>query len=359
MVDGPAAGHAITFLTVGRRPARRGARRPGPRPRPTTCVELLGDPERCQVVLVTLPETTPVNELIETAYALEDRVGVRLGPVVVNEVDGLGDRRARPRQPSTSAAPTASRPTLRVAAAAFRRDRRRRCKPAEIARLASELAARSSVHLPLLPVAGLDGRRRRPRWPRRCGRRPDDGPRRRASARRRGHRVLRIGRGRQDDDGGRASGSRRPAAGGGPSWSRSIRRAASPTRSASPTGWPPSRSGSSSPDADRRAVGDDARHAGDVRRRRARATPTDAEQAERILDEPLLPQHRRRAERHAGVHGRRDAARAARRRPLRPRRRRHAAEPQRARLPRGTRRAHPVPRPPAVQAADAADRGAA
>jgi len=38
-------------------------------------------------VLVALPETTPVNEMIETAFALEDRVGVRLGPVVVN-----GDR---------------------------------------------------------------------------------------------------------------------------------------------------------------------------------------------------------------------------------------------------------------------------
>jgi hypothetical protein len=31
-------------------------------------------------VLVTLPETTPVNELIETAYSLEERVGVQLGP---------------------------------------------------------------------------------------------------------------------------------------------------------------------------------------------------------------------------------------------------------------------------------------
>jgi hypothetical protein len=38
------------------------------------------------VVLVTIPEETPVNELVETAYALEDRVGVKLGPVVVNEV---------------------------------------------------------------------------------------------------------------------------------------------------------------------------------------------------------------------------------------------------------------------------------
>ena len=40
---------------------------------------------------MTLAETTPVNEVVQTAYALEDRVGVRLGPVVVNEIDGLGE----------------------------------------------------------------------------------------------------------------------------------------------------------------------------------------------------------------------------------------------------------------------------
>jgi hypothetical protein len=34
---------------------------------------------------VTLPEETPVSELIETAYAIEDRAGVALGPVIVNQ----------------------------------------------------------------------------------------------------------------------------------------------------------------------------------------------------------------------------------------------------------------------------------
>jgi hypothetical protein len=35
-------------------------------------------------VLVTLPEETPVNEAVETAFHLEDRAAVMLGPVVVN-----------------------------------------------------------------------------------------------------------------------------------------------------------------------------------------------------------------------------------------------------------------------------------
>ena len=45
---------------------------------------MLGDPARCQVLLVTLPEETPVNELVDTAFAVEDRAGVALGPVIVN-----------------------------------------------------------------------------------------------------------------------------------------------------------------------------------------------------------------------------------------------------------------------------------
>jgi anion-transporting ArsA/GET3 family ATPase len=47
-------------------------------------VELLTDPGRCQVVLVTLPEEMPVNEAIDAAYQLEDKVGISLGPVIVN-----------------------------------------------------------------------------------------------------------------------------------------------------------------------------------------------------------------------------------------------------------------------------------
>ena len=83
VLDAPAAGHAVTFLTsaLGLMDAARG----GPlRGQAQEVVELLGDPARCQVMLVCLPEETPVNELIETAYRFEDLVGVALAPVVVN-----------------------------------------------------------------------------------------------------------------------------------------------------------------------------------------------------------------------------------------------------------------------------------
>jgi arsenite-transporting ATPase len=150
VVDGPAAGHAITFLTSasGLLAAVRG----GPvRTQAQDVVELLTDPERCQVVLVTLPETTPVNELVDTAYALEDRVGVRLGPVVVNNVDGLGDPDVPdPERVDLSGVRDAA---LLVEAATFRRARRA-MQDDEIARLGAELAL-AQWHLPMLPVAGL------------------------------------------------------------------------------------------------------------------------------------------------------------------------------------------------------------
>ena len=101
VLDAPAAGHAVTFLTSAA--GLLDAVRVGPiRSQAHDVIELLSDPARCQVMLVTLPEETPVNELVETAFSLEDRVGVSLGPVVVNGVypslDALAAEQERQRQ---------------------------------------------------------------------------------------------------------------------------------------------------------------------------------------------------------------------------------------------------------------------
>jgi anion-transporting ArsA/GET3 family ATPase len=83
VVDGPAAGHATTFLTSAH--GLLDSSRAGPiHAQAADVVELLSDPARCQVVLVTLAEETPVNETVETAFTLKNRVGTHLGPVVVN-----------------------------------------------------------------------------------------------------------------------------------------------------------------------------------------------------------------------------------------------------------------------------------
>jgi len=96
IIDAPAAGHAVSFLLSAR--GLLDAVQVGPvRKQASEVVELLSDPSRCQVVLVTAPEETPVSELVETAFTIEDRAGVALGPVVVNgrvpSLDGLAPER--------------------------------------------------------------------------------------------------------------------------------------------------------------------------------------------------------------------------------------------------------------------------
>ena len=151
VVDGPAAGHAISFLLAAG--ALHDAVRSGPvRTQADDVLELLHDPARAQVALVTLPETTPVNEVVQTAYALEDRVGVHLAAVIVNGVDGLAGTDVP--DPGTVEWQGAVRDRALLTEAATFRRARRRMQDEEIARLGDELAL-DQWHLPLLPVAGL------------------------------------------------------------------------------------------------------------------------------------------------------------------------------------------------------------
>jgi anion-transporting ArsA/GET3 family ATPase len=85
VLDTPASGHAVTFLRAPR--ALLDTVTVGPiHTQAREALDLLTDPERCRVLLVTIPEETPVTELIDTAYKLEDELGVTLGPLVVNGV---------------------------------------------------------------------------------------------------------------------------------------------------------------------------------------------------------------------------------------------------------------------------------
>ncbi|HET9442066.1 MAG TPA: ArsA-related P-loop ATPase [Acidimicrobiales bacterium] len=150
ILDAPAAGHAVTFLTSAR--GLLDAARVGPiRSQAADVVELLSDPRRCQVVLVTLPEETPVNEVVETAYKLEDRVGIQLGPVVVNalypRLEGLDED---PREAAARAGVTITDEQAGdlVAAAAFRRERQE--LQAEQLRRLEEALPLPQLHLPFL-----------------------------------------------------------------------------------------------------------------------------------------------------------------------------------------------------------------
>lgn len=158
LLDAPAAGHAISFLRSASGLAD--AVKVGViNAQATDVLELLTDPARCRVVLVTVPEETPVNELIETAYSLEDQVGVALGPVVVNgvtpELPGL---RIDPEEAAAQAgvALLEGEAELLREAAAFRMARSE-LQQAQLRRMAEDLPL-PQLHLPYLFTSEL-GRR--------------------------------------------------------------------------------------------------------------------------------------------------------------------------------------------------------
>ncbi|HET6875476.1 MAG TPA: ArsA-related P-loop ATPase [Acidimicrobiales bacterium] len=137
VVDAPAAGHAVTFLSSAYGLVE--AASVGPiRNQAADVVSLLSDPDRCQVMLVTLPEETPVNEAVDTAFHLEDRAGVKLAPIVVN---GLWPHLDLPADPTGLVGRLGLAPEEAdrvVAAARFRRDRQAQ-QEEQVARLAEEL----------------------------------------------------------------------------------------------------------------------------------------------------------------------------------------------------------------------------
>jgi hypothetical protein len=140
VVDAPAAGHAVTFLRSAAGMA--GSATVGPvREQALDALAMLSDPSRCTVVLVTLAEETPVTELVETAFSLEDEVGVALGPVVVNAVwPGIEGLEVDP----AAAAATAGRPLDPATAEGLRAAARFHLarvadQQEQIARLAGEL----------------------------------------------------------------------------------------------------------------------------------------------------------------------------------------------------------------------------
>jgi len=141
VLDAPAAGHAVTFLTsaLGLLDAARG----GPlRIQAQDVVEMLRDPARSQVMLVSLPEETPVNELIETAYRFEDLVGVALAPVVINACyPTLTHLLADPVAAAAAAGQEPPGPALaaQLAAAAMFRSSRQELQAVQTARLAEGL----------------------------------------------------------------------------------------------------------------------------------------------------------------------------------------------------------------------------
>jgi anion-transporting ArsA/GET3 family ATPase len=144
VVDGPAAGHAVTFLLSPK--GLLDAVRVGPvLTQAVEVTEMLADPDRAQVMLVTLPEETPVNETAETAEAFTGRVGLTLGPLVVNGVypdrplDGLTTPEEIRAAGEQAGVPVLDGEVKHLARAARFLTRRRRLQEEQLARLAERL----------------------------------------------------------------------------------------------------------------------------------------------------------------------------------------------------------------------------
>lgn len=145
LLDAPAAGHAVRFLQSPR--GLLDAAGGGPvRAQAEDVVQMLSDPQRCRVILVTTPEETPVSETVETAGLLEQRAGVSLLAVVVN---GRLPVLSLPPQPDAAGILLMAREagvTLQpdelegLAAAARLRLVRQDVQAAQVARLGRELA---------------------------------------------------------------------------------------------------------------------------------------------------------------------------------------------------------------------------
>jgi anion-transporting ArsA/GET3 family ATPase len=93
IVDAPATGHSLSLLAAPSSLVH--AARSGPiRRQAEEADAMLRDEARCCVCLVTLAAELPVTEAIEAAYDLEDRAGVALSTVLVNQFEG-GERELR------------------------------------------------------------------------------------------------------------------------------------------------------------------------------------------------------------------------------------------------------------------------
>ncbi|MFN0029176.1 MAG: ArsA family ATPase [Acidimicrobiales bacterium] len=136
LVDAPASGHALTLLKAPG--GLLDTVRDGPiHAQAAEVVELLTDGRRCQLLLVTTLEETPINEVIETAFDLEDRVGIHLGPLLVNGVLAAPNRLPPPEI----------------------RGRRRTAGPASGAGSAGALAALERLTPALVQAAAFDQHR--------------------------------------------------------------------------------------------------------------------------------------------------------------------------------------------------------
>ena len=143
VVDSPATGHSLPFLSTARTLAEMMP--VGPIGKMASEVaEVLADPRRCLAVVVTIPEEMAVNETIEISTSLRRSGAVSLGPLVVNAV---WPERFTPEEGRWLVAAADPADPL-LAAGRYHVERRRRCEE-HLARIRAELGTEPII-LPFL-----------------------------------------------------------------------------------------------------------------------------------------------------------------------------------------------------------------
>jgi anion-transporting ArsA/GET3 family ATPase len=155
VVDAPPAGHAAPFLRSAS--ALSDVVTSGPvRDQAGEVSEMLADPQRCQTLIVTLPEETPVTEAIELDRDLDD-LGITRLAVIANSC--WPDRPGLTKSPAAAARSSRvklSAATKAALASSARFGRSRLDQQAEqLARIEQYFGA--PIVLPRLPTTRLDG----------------------------------------------------------------------------------------------------------------------------------------------------------------------------------------------------------
>ncbi len=142
VVDAPATGHGVAVLAAPRTFAN--AAHVGPIARQgATIADMLSDPSRTAVVVVTAPEEMPVNETLALTEAVREEIGSPPALVVVN---GLLRDRLREEEAARLAA-ARDHPAVRAALVAHARAREQR---AQLRRLRRHVGV-PTVTLPFHP----------------------------------------------------------------------------------------------------------------------------------------------------------------------------------------------------------------
>ena len=149
IMDGPATGHLLTMLGIPQ--AILAAVPEGPLTRPAqSSLALLRDPQRSAMVLVTLAEDMPANEVVELSRRQLREVGMPLGPLVVNQLYSPRFSTGSSARALEALGPTPSEDTLRPLLDAANASRRRReINDRYLAWLSHELPL-PQLHLPFL-----------------------------------------------------------------------------------------------------------------------------------------------------------------------------------------------------------------